>query len=149
VILPRKRDGLGAVEAGLTAETLAGWVAALRRAKVDVRLPRFEVTTAFEGSDALKQLGVRRAFDAEAADFSGMLERERLFVGVVLHKAFVAVDEAGTEAAAATIVGMEAGSAPAPETPVDFVADHPFLFLIRHDPTGAVLFLGRLATPAK
>lgn len=147
VILPRRRDGLAAVEAGLTAERLAGWVGALKHVKVDVRLPRFEVTTAFEASDVLKRLGVRRAFDDEAADFSGMLETERLFVGAVLHKAFVAVDEAGTEAAAATVVSMDAGSAPAPETPVDFVADHPFLFLIRHEPTGAVLFMGRLATP--
>jgi len=149
VILPKRRDGLAAVEAGLTAERLAGWLGALKHTKVDVRLPRFEVTKAVDAKDVLQRLGVRRAFDGEAADFSGMLESERLFVGAVLHKAFVAVDEAGTEAAAATIVSMEAGSAPAPETPVDFVADHPFLFLIRHEPTGAVLFMGRLATPAK
>lgn len=149
VVLPRRRDGLAGVEAGLTAERLAGWVAALKHVKVDVRLPRFEVTQSTDGKGVLEELGVKRAFDADAADFSGMLETEKLFVGAVLHKAFVAVDEAGTEAAAATVVTMDAGSAPAPETPVDFVADHPFLFLIRHEPTGAVLFMGRLATPAK
>jgi serpin B len=146
LVLPRERDGLAAVEAGLTAEKLAGWVGALKDVKVDVRLPRFEVTTAFEARAALEALGVKRAFDADAADFSGMLESEELCVGAVLHKAYVAVDEAGTEAAAATVVIASLGLPP-PETPVEVVADHPFLFLIRHDPTGAVLFMGRLATP--
>jgi serpin B len=149
VVLPRKVDGLAAVEAGLTAERLAGWVGGLKRVKVDVRLPRFEMTQAFEARAPLAKLGVKRAFDARQADFSGMLASEPLFVGAILHKAFVAVDEAGTEAAAATVVLMEAGSAPRPETPVDFVADRPFLFLLRHEPTGCVLFMGRLATPAR
>lgn len=147
VILPRKADGLAAVEAGLTADRLAGWLRAQRRVKVDVRLPRFEVTHALEARDALGKLGVKRAFDPRQADFSGMLATEPLFVGAILHKAFVAVDEAGTEAAAATVVMMEAGAAPRPETPVDFVADRPFLYLIRHEPTGCVLFMGRLASP--
>lgn len=148
VVLPRRRDGLAAVEGGLTAERLAGWVAGTKHVKVDVQLPRFEVTHAFDAVQALGALGVRRAFDAKQADFSGMLATEPLFIGVVLHKAFVAVDEKGTEAAAATVVGMRAGSAPRPEQPVAFVADHPFLFLIRHEPTGAVLFMGRLADPS-
>lgn len=148
VVLPRRRDGLAAVEGALTAERLAGWVGGLKAVKVDVQLPRFEVTHAFDAVQALGALGVRRAFDARQADFTGMLATEPLFIGVVLHKAFVAVDEKGTEAAAATVVGMRAGSAPRPEQPVAFVADHPFLFMIRHEPTGAVLFMGRLADPA-
>lgn len=147
VVLPRQRDGLAAVEGALTAERLAGWLAASKSVKVDVQLPRFEVTHAFDAAQALGELGARRAFDAKQADFSGMLATEPLFIGVVLHKAFVAVDEKGTEAAAATVVAMRAGSAPRPEQPVAFVADHPFLFMIRHEPTGAVLFMGRLADP--
>ncbi len=148
IVLPRARTGLEAVEGALTAERLTGWVGTLRPVKVDVQLPRFEVTHAFEAAGALQALGARRAFVASQADFSGMLTPPPpLFVGAVLHKAFVAVDEKGTEAAAATVVMMRAGSAARPDQPVPFVADHPFLFLIRHEPTGAVLFMGRLCDP--
>ena len=85
------------------------------------------------------------AFDAARADFSGMTKEDRLFIGNVLHKAFVAVDEAGTEAAAATVVTMRKGGRPG--KPVEFHADRPFLFLIRHAKTGCVLFLGRVVDP--
>lgn len=148
VVLPRRRDGLAAVEGALTAERLAGWIGGLTRVRVDVQLPKFEVTHSFDAVPSLGGLGVRRAFDATQADFSGMLAAEPLFIGAVLHKAFVAVDEKGTEAAAATVVIMRFGSAMNPEQPVAFVADHPFLFMIRHEPTGAVLFMGRLLDPA-
>ena len=88
-----------------------------------------------------------RAFDPRLADFTGMTKEEPLYVGVVLHKAFVAVDEAGTEAAAATVAIMKAGSARRPEEKVIFRADRPFLFEIRHRKTGAILFAGRVARP--
>ncbi len=76
-------------------------------------------------------------------------KREPLFIGVVLHKAFVAVDEEGTEAAAATALAMRAGSAVRPQDPVDFIADHPFLFLIRHNKSNTILFMGRLTDPTR
>ena len=149
VILPRARTGLADVEAGLTAKGLAGWVDALRARQVDVHLPRFEFTCDYDLTPVLAAMGMPDAFDGARADFSGMTREDRLAISVVLHKAFVAVDENGTEAAAATVVGMLKGAAPMPQEPVEFRADHPFLFLIRHRATGSILFMGRVADPAK
>jgi serpin B len=90
---------------------------------------------------------MRRAFHAGQADFSGMASAERLSISLVVHKAFVQVDEEGTEAAAATGVGMRATAIQAHHEPKLFRADHPFLFTIVHRPTGAILFMGRLSAP--
>jgi len=147
IVLPRQRDGLPAVEGQLSWERLAAWLEALRRTRVDVELPRFSFRRPLDLKAALSELGVARAFDPDRAEFGGMTRSERLFVGAALHQAFVAVDERGTEAAAATVVMMAATGVPRPVTPVAFVADHPFLFLIRHRPTGCVLFVGRVADP--
>jgi serpin B len=87
------------------------------------------------------------AFDGNRADFSQMSEVD-LFISLVLHKAFVAVDEEGTEAAAATAVLMTLAGAPPRET-IEFRADHPFLFFIRHRDTGAILFMGRVVDPTR
>jgi serpin B len=92
-------------------------------------------------------MGMRDAFDRGRADFSNMAELQ-LFISLVLHKAFVSVDEQGTEAAAATAALMSRTSAPAEPT-VEFRADHPFLFLIRHRETGVILFIGRFAGPTQ
>ena len=146
VFLPRANDGLKALEAKLAKGDLAGWEQ-LGGRKVDVKLPRFEFTSGADLTKTLAGMGMPLAFDADQADFSKMTKQERLFIGVVLHKAFVAVDEKGTEAAAATVVMMKAGAAPRPEEPVAFVADHPFVFVIRHRPTGAILFSGRVTAP--
>src|SRR5438270_13441745 len=89
-----------------------------------------------------------RAFKYPDADFSGIDGTHELFIGAVVHKAFVDVDEHGTEAAAATAVMMRAGAAPPSEEPVVFRADHPFLFFIRDTKSGSVLFAGRLADPS-
>jgi serpin B len=92
-------------------------------------------------------MGLRDAFDRGRADFSQMTEVQ-LFINLVLHKAFVSVDEEGTEAAAATAVAMTRAAAPS-EPAVEFQADHPFLFFIQHRDTGAILFLGRFADPKR
>ena len=92
-------------------------------------------------------MGMRKAFEPRQADFSGM-SREPFFISKVIHKALVDVDEKGTEAAAATAVVMKPGGAVIVDGKVIFKADHPFLFLIRENRTGAVLFLGRLVKPA-
>jgi serpin B len=94
-------------------------------------------------------MGMRNAFDPEQADFSGMTREAPLFLGRALHKAFVAVDEKGTEAAAATVVMAELGAAPDRTEPIAFTVDHPFLFLIRHAGSGCVLFLGRVVDPTQ
>jgi serpin B len=89
---------------------------------------------------------MKDAFDPSAADFSGMTEKNDLFISAVIHKAFVAVDEKGTEAAAATAVIMETSSAPMID--VRLTIDRPFIFIIRDLPTGQILFVGRVLNPA-
>jgi serpin B len=146
VVLPKAKDGLDAVE---TKEGIDVWTGMLQgRSRVAVKLPKFTFTSGFDLNRALQAMGMRLAFDAGKANFQGITAKEPLFIGVVIHKAFVAVDEKGTEAAAATAVAMRAGSVMQEKPPVDFIADHPFLFFLRHRTTGAVLFLGRVADPS-
>lgn len=145
IFLPRDVDGLGAFEKTLSEGLIDGWLSKLVRRRVAVSMPKFETTLSFGLGDVLQAMGMRDAFTA-AADFSGMNGRRELFISAVLHKAFVAVDEKGTEAAAATAVVMSLSSAPM-EPPVRFVADHPFFFMIRDMRSGAVLFMGRLVNP--
>ncbi|MGE0708982.1 MAG: serpin family protein [Planctomycetota bacterium] len=148
VILPRQRDGLAALERTLTPARLAGWLKGMRRPDVQVALPRFTFTADANLTEVLPALGMPLAFDPAKADFQG-ISADKLWIGAVLHKAFIAVDEQGTEAAAATVVEMEGGAPPRPETPKVFRADHPFLFLIRQRQTGAILFTGRVVDPTK
>ncbi len=146
VLLPRAHDGLAELERSLTVERLESW-RPRHWQEVDLTLPRFRATRDFDLVEPLSGMGMRSAFDAGSADFSGMTGRRDLFVSAVVHQAFVNVDEQGTEAAAATGVAMTLSAMPV-EPPV-FRADHPFLFLIRHNPTGAILFLGRLVNPGE
>jgi serpin B len=148
VILPRKADGLPAVEKELTGDKLAAALGGLRyEPQVHVHLPRFKVEAGFNLNAPLKALGMKAAFGG-AADFTGMhTGKEHLYISDVFHKAFVDVNEEGTEAAAATAVVVGNAPSPAPPPPKVFRADHPFLFLIRDTKTGSVLFLGRLENP--
>jgi serpin B len=145
VILPMKKDGLADLEKKLSAKALAQALASARETDLQVALPRFKMTEAFSLADALTQLGMRDAFRPGSADFTGMETTANSFViSAVVHKAFVEVDEQGTEAAAATgVIGK--GSEPPPPAP--FRADHPFLFVLRHNATGSILFLGRVTDP--
>jgi serpin B len=145
VVLPAKPDGLPAVEQRVTPEALAKWRAAGRDRPVRVWLPRFRVEAGFSLGDVLGDLGMTAAFDPQAADFSGLV-RERVFLARVVHRAFVDVNEEGTEAAAVTGIGGNL-PAPVPPPPVDFRADRPFLFLIRDVKHGTILFLGRVVNP--
>lgn len=126
---------------------------ALRRnmsvAKVDVLLPRFKFQTHYDLSQTLAKMGMPDAFDAAKADFSGMDGRRDLAISKVIHQAVIEVNELGSEAAAATAVTMFATAmAPGPPEKIEvFRADRPFLFLIVHNPTGSILFLGRVANP--
>lgn len=149
LVLPKEPASLDALERGLTAERLERWGSAGDRQKVALGLPKFKFEAPVELTPALKALGIADAFDVGRADFRGIADvpGEPLYVGAVLHKAFIAVDEKGTEAAAATALMLRAGSAPRPAEPIPFVCDRPFLFLLRHKATGALLFAGRLAMP--
>jgi serpin B len=149
LVLPKSAQGLSAVESSLTPARLQAWSEG-KFAKVALGLPRFKFEAPTDVTEHLKALGMRDAFDVRKADFTGManVPGEPLYIGIVLHKAFIAVDEKGTEAAAATAVLMRAGSAPRPDQPIPFVCDRPFLFFLRHVDTGAILFAGRLSMPA-
>jgi serine protease inhibitor len=145
VMLPKKVDGLAEFEKSLDLDRLEKCFLSLHKQKVIVSLPKFTTTAEFSLRDALVGLGMADAFDINKADFSGMTGGKDLFIGAVVHKAFVDVNEEGTEAAAATGVIMRP-TAVMLDPPV-FRADHPFLFLIRDVKSGSVLFIGRVADP--
>ena len=147
LLLPFEQDGLAKLEGKLTAKKLKQAVDHLvggSPRKLDVSIPKFKLTEQFQFKDILVKMGARDMFDEFKADFSGIvpLSANRLFVSHVIHKAFIEVNEEGTEAAAASAVVMMSRMMIQP-----FCADHPFLFLIRHNKTGAVLFLGSLVDP--
>ena len=109
-------------------------------------MPRFRLETEFDLIPALRRLGVSEAF-GDGADFSGITEAEALQISAVAHKAYIDVDEQGTEAAAATAVIMKVSAALRLPPPVTMVVDRPFLFAIVDTATGLPLFLGQVAQP--
>jgi serine protease inhibitor len=151
VLLPHSPDGLPALEKRLTLANLQTWVGKLKKQSAEVFVPRFKLETSYSMKKPLMALGMVRAFDD--AQFDGMslskAPGQRLFLSGVLHKAFVEVNEKGTEAAAATagiVAGRGGGSIVNRPT---FRADRPFVFLIRDRKTGTILFLGRLLNPTR
>ena len=144
ILLPKDAGGLPQLEKQLSETNLKKWIGKLGPHQMTITLPKFKVTSQFMLNDTLKEMGMRDAFTFGKADFTGMATGEKLYISAVVHKAFVDVNEAGTEAAAATGVGIGTLSLPPPAT---FRADHPFVFLIRDNATDSVLFMGRLAQP--
>lgn len=146
VLLPRQIEGLAALEASFSAARLTAWRSALREQRVSVMLPKFAMTFGIRLSETLKRMGMEEAFTWPGANFAGFEGDPKWFyIGEVIHKAYVAVDERGTEAAAATAAVMMLGGMP-PPCPV-FRADHPFLFVIQENRTGSILFMGRATDP--
>jgi len=143
IFLPRE-DHFEAFEGALDAEQVDAIVNALEQRQVALTMPKFEFESAFKLKPALAAMGMPVAF-TEGADFSGMTGGHDLFIKEVVHKAFVSVDEAGTEAAAATAVIMKLTALP-PKL-VEVTVNRPFVFLIRDIETGTVLFLGRVVDP--
>ena len=133
------------VEASVVAGSLPDYLGALEEGEASVRLPSWTFRTQSPLRPALESLGVTVAFDPASADLSAMTTEEQLYVAAVLHEVFIAVDEEGTEAAAATAV--VAGATSAPADPLEFVADRPFLFVIHDVEHGTPLFLGRVLDP--
>jgi len=136
---------LDAFAQALTAESLQGILDQLDRASVTLSMPKFKFEAAFGLNDALKALGMTDAFDPLQANFSRMNGTTDLYITSALHKAYVDVNEEGTEAAAATAVVV--GLTSAPSQSYTITLDHPFLFLIRDNDTGTLLFVGRMADP--
>jgi len=145
VILLPDEGAFQAFEEEVSAERFAEIVDALQTRNVSLGLPKFEFEDDASLVPNLKALGMTAAFDPNTADFSGITGERDLVISDVLHKAFVSVDEKGTEAAAATAVLFRATGIPA--EPLEFLINRPFLFVIRDRETGSILFIGRVLDP--
>lgn len=142
--LPKKKGALTELESKATVENVRTWIAGVRVSEVVATLPRFEMTKNFDLVPVLSDMGMKSAF-GPMADFTGMSDKEGLMISDVIHKAFVVVNEEGAEAAAATGVTIRPTAMPERK---NFRADHPFLFFIRDNKSGSILFIGRLANPS-
>ena len=155
ILLPKEEDGLDAsialesLERFLSPELVAAIDGGIQKRLVDLSLPKFKIESDFELKTALRTLGVKAAFEPSEADFSRINGKRNLFIGSAVHKAFIDVDENGTEAAAATAAAMTRTSMPLESTPLVFSVDRPFVFFIRDEVAGAILFLGRVDDPTK
>jgi serpin B len=141
IILPSQRDGLAQLEKTLLMTTINEWLNDFHSTTVEVSLPRFKLEQSFELASTLQAMGMNDAF-SEKADFSNMDNTKNLYIKSAIHQALIEVNEEGTEAAAATAIFAVTRGMPMP--PKQFVADHPFIFLIRHNATGSILFMGRV-----
>jgi serine protease inhibitor len=153
VIAPNDPAGLPSIETRLTAGNLAAWMKSMKQRETNVFMPKFKMQTSYdelgEADGTLAAMGMPTAF-GDGADFSGMGSKEQLSIGSVVHKAFIDVNEEGTEAAAITGFAPAAAMAPRKEVPFTptFRADRPFIYLIRDRTSGTVLFLGRVLNPS-
>lgn len=146
ILLPKAVQGLGLLEERLRTTDLEQlFKEAQREEKVAVQLPKFKLEQTLPLNSHLQELGMREMFTQNKADFSGIDGTKMLYVSAVLQKAFIEVNEEGSEAAAATGVAIMMRSMPAP--PMAFTADHPFLFFLRDKLTGMLLFQGRVEDP--
>jgi serine protease inhibitor len=148
VFLPKDPGGLPSLEQSLTDSNLQQWLRQVTPvSKVVVTMPKFKMTQQFELGSTLSAMGMPQAFSSNA-DFSGMTGHRDFAISEVIHKAYVDVNEEGTEAAAATAVTMRALAMPAQQAPPPvFRADHPFVFIIRDNRSASILFMGRMADP--
>jgi serine protease inhibitor len=147
VLLPKDVQGLHKLENALTQPALSNWLAQAHDEKVKVFFPKFKMTAEFSLGKTLAAMGMRDAFSTQA-DFSGIDGKRDLYISAVVHKAYVDVNEEGTEAAAATGVAIRSLAVLRPKNVV-FRADHPFIFFIRDNRSGSILFLGRVNDPTK
>jgi serpin B len=144
VILPQRGVDLAKIESALSAETINAWASELEEQKVGMSLPQWTMTQRVDLARILQKMGMKLPF-SRGADFSGMNGRTNdLFIGKVIHKAFIEVNEQGSEAAAATAVIMKRTAMP---QHAQFHANRPFIHLIRDRETGAILFMGRITDP--
>lgn len=149
ILLPTE-SGLAGLSSNQVPADIDTWLAGLSTQEVAISLPKFEMTTGSDLNPVLESLGMTDAFDPTKANFSGITNTMQLMLSHVFHKAFISVDELGTEAAAATtVVVTEAYARFNPNPPVVVNADHPFLFLIRDTQSGTVLFMGQVEDPTQ
>ncbi|KAM9677195.1 LOW QUALITY PROTEIN: serpin B10-like [Dama dama] len=146
ILLPEDIDGLDQLEKAITYEKLSEWTSAdmMELCNVQLNLPKFKLEETYDLKSTLSSMGMSDAFNQSKADFSGMSSERKLFLSNVFHKSFVEINEQGTEAAAGT--GNEV-SVRIKLPSIEFNADHPFLFFIRHNKTNCILFYGRFCSP--
>ncbi|MCH9658684.1 serpin family protein [archaeon] len=145
ILLPKDRDGLESVEDSMNIQKLDSIRDTMTLEPLTVKIPKFEFETQYDLIGSLESLGMHDAFDKDNANFTGMTD-EQVYLDQAVHKAFVNVNEEGTEAAAITALVVQAESGP-PEPRHEFVADHPFMFVIQEKETGEILFMGRVVDP--
>ncbi|MFA5623868.1 MAG: serpin family protein [Bradymonadales bacterium] len=144
IMLPHSDDGVDALTASLSPELIREILHASKEYNVNLTLPKFKQENSVKAKELFRSLGMKRAFTLDA-DFAGIDKDSSLFVDNIYHKAFIEIDENGTEAAAATaVVMMKRSMIPRPKEELDFTVDHPFLFAIVHLDTQTMLFLGRI-----
>jgi serpin B len=136
------------MESELNPETLDLWISKLAHQQVKVFFPKFTTTQSIDLKRILKAMGMADAF-TENADFTGIMQKKELHITDALHKAFIDVDELGTEAAAATAISVGVTSIRPPKIVPEFRADHPFIYIIKDNRTKSILFMGRLSRPAE
>lgn len=146
VFLPKPTSNLDAFQRTLTADNWATWISQFHRQPGAIQLPRFKTEFAIGLNDALKALGMGPAFDLNQANFSNLIADNSVYISQVKHKTFIDVNEAGTEAAAATSVGITATSMPV-NPPFRMVVDRPFFYAICDNQTGTILFMGTVVNP--
>jgi serpin B len=145
ILLPKRVAGLAELEKVLTPENLSQWIAHLWDQKIEVFVPKFKLASSFSLNETLVSMGMYDAFDQTRANFAGMDGTTLLYISAAIHQAVVEVNEEGTEAAAATGIAMSLKAMPA--QPTTFRANHPFIFLIRDNRNGSILFMGRVIDP--
>ena len=147
ILLPKDSD-IQSLEKSISVKQFSKWNKDLKEERVNIYIPKFKFETKYFMADDLKDMGMPIAF-SDDADFSGMTGNKDLKISQVIHQAFVEVNEEGTEAAAATggiMVTNSIGSSSKPRIPI-FRADHPFVFMIKQNNTGSILFMGRVSNP--
>lgn len=144
VVLP-KENNISVAESAINIQNLSNWKNDFYQLEINVEIPKFKFEKKYILNDLLKEMGIIDAFLPGVADFSGMDGTRYLYLGTALHQSFIDVNEEGTEAAAATAIVMEATAIPEYK---EFIADHPFIFLIQHKETGAILFMGKVLDPS-
>ncbi len=145
LVLPSDIEGLANFEKNIDPDILSMWMSVIEKREVDVWLPRFKLNTEFVLNDTLETMGMTDAFDPATADFSAITKSERLYISIVKQKAFIDVNEEGTEAAAATFVGLQRTSISMSNI---FRADRPFFYMILDRQSGGILFMGRVVDPS-
>ena len=148
LLLPREGTDLRKIEKKLDYTKFIEWTTLMSPKKVKLTIPKFKTEESLELSEALKRMGIKEAFDQGIADFSGINGKKNMYIGAAIHKTFLEVGEEGTEAAAATALIMTKTSlAPDTEDIVEFKADRPFIYIIRDNLTGTIIFIGRCTRP--